>query len=89
MFGEEFLSPLKKAPPAKNITSDSTEHSLLTLPNGDETKSSKKELSNMKKSDKDSKDKESLSPKNAQNAHEAIRPAETDGKVRTDMCVCE
>ena len=42
----------------------------------------------MKKSDKDSKDKESLSPKNAQNAHEAIRPAETDGKVRTDMCVC-
>jgi DNA topoisomerase IA len=88
VFGEEFLSPLKKSPPAKNVTSDSTEHSLLTLQNVDETKLSKKELSDMKKSEKDSKDKESQSPKNAQNAHEAIRPAETDGKVRTVMYMC-
>ena len=92
MFGEEFLSPLKKTPPAKNVTSDSSEHSLLTLQNVDETKLSKKELSDLKKLEKGSKDKESLSPKNAQNAHEAIRPAETDGKVRTVMhartCVC-
>ena len=88
MFGEEFLSPLKKTPPAKNVTSDSAELSLPTLQNVDETKLSKKELSDMKKSEKDTKDKESLSPKNAQNAHEAIRPAETDGKVRTVVCVC-
>jgi hypothetical protein len=88
VFGEEFLSPLKKTPPAKNVTSDSAENSLLTIQNVDETKLSKKQLSDLKKSEKDSKDKESLSPKNAQNAHEAIRPAETDGKVRTVMFVC-
>ena len=85
VFGDEFLIPLKKTPPAKNITSDTVEQSLSALQNADESKLSKKELSELKKSEKDSKDKDkdSLSPKNAQNAHEAIRPAETDGKVCT------
>ena len=85
VFGDEFLIPLKKTPAAKNITSDTAEQSLSALQNADESKLSKKELSELKKPEKEKdskdKDKDSLSPKNAQNAHEAIRPAETDGKV--------
>ena len=90
VFGDEFLIPLKKTPFAKNVTLDTVEQSSPASQNADESKLSKKELSDIKKSEKDIKDKEkdSQSPKNAQNAHEAIRPAETDGKVRTVKIVC-
>jgi hypothetical protein len=77
VFGEEYLSPMKKIPAPKNTTMIETEETAVT---GEEKKKSKKDLMEEKKAEKD-KDKDNAAPKNAQNAHEAIRPSETDGKV--------
>ena len=71
VFGEEFLSPLKKVPPPVV--------KVLTVIEGDDKNVESKE----KIEGNDGKlSKENLGPKNAQNAHEAIRPAEVDGKVK-------
>jgi hypothetical protein len=71
VFGDGFLNPVKKAPTPKAKTEEAS-------PDAEpEKKKTKKELAAEKKEETDS-----LSPKNSQNAHEAIRPAETDGKVR-------
>ena len=71
VFGEEFLSPLKKVPPPVV--------KVLTVIEGDDKNVESKEKIEVN----DGKlSKENLAPKNAQNAHEAIRPAEVDGKVK-------
>jgi DNA topoisomerase IA len=75
VFGEEYLSPMKKIPAPKNTTMIETEETGVA---GEEKKKSKKDLVEEKKAEKD---KDNAAPKNAQNAHEAIRPSETDGKV--------
>ena len=75
VFGEEFLSPLKKAPAPKNATATEGLETGTGTGTGEEKKS-KKDIAEEKKAEKDSG-----APKNAQNAHEAIRPSETDGKV--------
>lgn len=66
---------MKKIPAPKSATMTETEEVGVA---GEEKKKSKKDLAEEKKADKD---KDNAAPKNAQNAHEAIRPSETDGKV--------
>ena len=73
VFGEEYLSPMKKAPAPKNTTMTVTVTETEEVgAAGEEKKKSKKDQA---------AEKENAAPKNAQNAHEAIRPSETDGKV--------
>ena len=73
VFGEEFLSPLKKvSPPVVKVLSATV---------ADEKGIKSKEKNDIDDSNSN-KDKDNLAPKNAQNAHEAIRPAEVDGKVK-------
>ena len=79
VFGEDFLGTLKKvAPPVvKQISNSSVTEVEVTV----DDKNLKSEDKNENEKDNSKLEKENLAPKNAQNAHEAIRPAEVDGKV--------
>ena len=72
------MGPIKKIPVPKNSTATAEINTDMNG-NGDDKDKDK----DKKKSKKDVavEEKENLAPKNAQNAHEAIRPAENEGKV--------
>ena len=75
-FGDDFLGPIKKVPVPKNSTATVIVDTETNESGDDKDKDKKKS-----KKDIAQEEKENLAPKNAQNAHEAIRPAENEGKV--------
>ena len=70
------MGPIKKIPVPKNSTATAEVNTDMNG-NGDDKDKDKKKS----KKDVAVEEKENLAPKNAQNAHEAIRPAENEGKV--------
>lgn len=84
VFGEDYLEALKKVSPPKAVAQSGVDGSVEgegESKGDDDKKKTKKELAEEKKAADQSSSNEK-SPKNAQNAHEAIRPAEADGRVR-------
>jgi DNA topoisomerase-1 len=84
VFGEDFLGPTKKVLVPKSSNGTTEDSSVITadvidssidVAEGDKEKKKSKHQAE--------EEKEAASPKNAQNAHEAIRPAEADGMFKT------
>eukprot|EP01041_Mallomonas_annulata_P006134 gene6134-12420_t len=78
LFGENFLGPM----PAMKKTSTTTTSTVITTEDSLD-KDGNKEVSDTDTNRNSKKSSTSTSPKNAQEAHEAIRPAEVNGRLRS------